>query len=83
MQFVDVLIAVIGAFILAAVADQLTGKRGLFGTSLVSGVGAVCGWFLAVRVFGVAVTGSLAWIPWSMAASAFCLATFFVFRSKR
>ena len=83
MQYLDVIIAILGALALAAIADQLTGKRGFFGTSLVSGVGAICGWFLAVRVFAVATTGDWKWVLWSMSASVICLATFFVFRSKR
>ena len=53
LQHADILIAVLGAFGLAWTADQLTGRRGLFATSLVSGVAAIAGWFLAVRVFAV------------------------------
>ncbi len=83
MQYLDVLAGVIGAVALAWIADLMTGRRGLFATLLVSGVGAVCGWFLAVRVFAVAVTGDWKWLIWSMLASVICLAAFFVFRSKR
>lgn len=83
MQYLDIVVAVLGALALAAVADQLTGKRGLFATSLVSGVGAVCGWFLCVRVFAAATMDDWSWVLWSMAASVLCLATYFVFRSKR
>ena len=39
LQYADIVIAVLGAFALAWTADQLTGRRGLFATSLVSGVG--------------------------------------------
>ncbi len=83
VQYLDVVAAVIGAVALAWIADLMTGRRGLFATLLVSGTGAVCGWFLAVRVFAVAVTGDWKWLMWSMLGSAICLAAFFVFRSKR
>ena len=83
MQYADIVIAVLGAFALASAADQLTGRRGLFATSLVSGVAAVAGWFLAVRVFGVSTMDGWTWVGWSLAASALALATFFLFRNKR
>ena len=53
MQYADIAVASLVAFGLAWIADELAGKRGLIATSLVSGVGAACGWFLGVRVFGV------------------------------
>jgi uncharacterized membrane protein YeaQ/YmgE (transglycosylase-associated protein family) len=62
---------------------MLTGKRGLFATSLVSAVGAVAGWFLAVRVFGASTMDQWTWVWWSMAGSAIALVTFFLFRNKR
>ncbi|NJC42315.1 lysylphosphatidylglycerol synthetase-like protein (DUF2156 family) [Brevundimonas alba] len=83
MQYADIVIAVLGAFVLAWTADLLTGRRGLFATSLVSGVAAVAGWFLAVRVFGVSTMDGWTWVAWSLAASAIALATFFLFRTKR
>ena len=83
MQHADIAIAVLGAFALAWTADQLTGRRGLFATSLVSGVAAVAGWFLAVRVFAVSTMDGWTWVGWSLAASALALATFFLFRNKR
>lgn len=83
MQYAEVIAAVIGALVLAAVADQLTGKRGVFATLLVSGVGALCGWFLAVRVFSVSTLSDWTWVGWAMAGSAVCLIAFFLFRSKR
>ena len=43
LQYADIVVAVLGAFALAWTADQLTGRRGLFATSLVSGVAAVAG----------------------------------------
>ena len=69
--------------LLAAAADLLTGRRGLLATSLVSATGAVCGWFLAVRVFALAITDSWTWVPWAMGGAMFCLLAFFLFRSKR
>ena len=83
LQYADIVIAVLGAFALAWTADQLTGRRGLFATSLVSGVAAVAGWFLAVRVFAVSTMDQWTWVGWSLAASALALATFFLFRNKR
>lgn len=83
MQYADIVIAVLGALALAWLADLFTGRRGLFATSLVSGVAAVAGWFLAVRVFGVSTMEQWDWVLWSMVASAIALIAFFLFRSKR
>lgn len=83
MQYADIAIAVAGGLLLAWIADLLTGRRGLGGTALVSGVGVVCGWFLAIRVFAVSTMDSYAWIPWAMTGSVICLVAFFLFRSKR
>ena len=83
LQYADIVVAVLGAFALAWTADQLTGRRGLFATSLVSGVAAVAGWFLAVRVFAVSTMDGWTWVGWSLAASVIALAAFFLFRSKR
>lgn len=83
MQYADIAIAVLGAFALAWLADLVTGRRGLFATSLVSGVAAVAGWFLAIRVFGVGTMDEWGWVVWSLAASALALGGFFLFRSKR
>ena len=77
------LAAVAGGLLLAWIADLLTGRRGLGGTALVSGVGLLCGWFLAVRVFAVSTMDSWVWIPWSLVGSVVCLVAFFLFRSKR
>ena len=83
MQYADIAAAVLGAFVLAWLADLFTGRRGLFATSLVSGVAAVAGWFLAIRVFGVSTMDEWTWVLWSLAASALALVGFFLFRSKR
>ncbi|GAA0636801.1 transglycosylase [Brevundimonas lenta] len=83
MQYADIVIAVLGAFVLAWLADLTTGRRGLFATSLVSGVGAVAGWFLAVRVFAISTMDQWNWLLWSMAASVLALVAFFLFRNKR
>lgn len=83
MQYAELIAAGIGALILAAIADQLTGKRGFFATLLVSAVGALCGWFLAVRVFAVSALTDWTWVGWAMAGSVICLVAFFLFRNKR
>ena len=83
MQYADIAIAVLGAFILAWLADLVSGRRGLFATALVSGVAAVAGWFLAIRVFAVSTMDEWTWVMWSMIASAVALGAFFLFRSKR
>ena len=83
MQHADILIAVLGAFGLAWATDQMTGRRGLFAASLVSGVAAVAGWFLAIRVFAVSTMDQWTWVGWSLAAAAIGLAAFLLFRSKR
>lgn len=83
MQYAEMIAAVVGVLVLAALADQVTGKRGFFATFLVSSVGAICGWFLAVRVFSVSTLVDWTWVGWAMAGSAVCLAAFFLFRSKR
>ena len=83
LQHADIVIAILGALALAWTADQLTGRRGLFATSLVSGVAAVAGWFLATRVFAVSTMDGWIWVGWSLAASMIALAAFFLFRNKR
>ncbi|WP_292071355.1 transglycosylase [Brevundimonas sp. UBA7534] len=83
MQYLDIVAAAAGGLLLAWIADLLTGRRGLGGTALVSGIGLLCGWFLAVRVFAVSTMDSWVWIPWSLIGSVICLVAFFLFRSKR
>jgi len=83
LPYAEIITAVVGAFLLAWLADSLTGRRGLFATSLVSGVAAVAGWFLAVRVFAVGTMDSWIWVAWSLAGSVLALGAFFLFRSKR
>ena len=83
MPYANIVTAVLGAFVLAWLADLLTGRRGLFATALVAGTGAAAGWFLAVRVFGVATLEQWSWLLWSLIGAAVALAAFFLFRSKR
>ena len=83
MQYADIVIAALGAFFLAWLADALTGRRGLFATGLVSAVGAIAGWFLAVRVFGVSPMEQWGWLLWSMGTAVIALVAFFLFRNKR
>jgi MFS family permease len=83
VQYADVVIAVLAALALAWIADLLTGRRGLVATSLVSATGAICGWFLAIRVFAVVTMDQWSWVGWSIAGSVFCLVAYFLFRNKR
>lgn len=79
----DLIIAVVGALALGLIADQLTGRRGLAATTLVAAVGAICGWFLSIRVFAVSTMDQFGWVGWALAGSIVCLVAFFLFRSKR
>lgn len=83
MPYAQIAAAVAIALVLAGAADMLTGRRGFFAMVLVSGVGAVAGWFLAVRVFGVATSQQWLWLAWSGVAAAVSLCAFFLFRNKR
>ena len=83
MEYADIILAVMGVFALGYAADLLTGRRGLFAASLVSATGAFCGWFLAVRVFGMATMDEIEWIAWSGVGAVLCLITFYLFRNTR
>ena len=83
LPYVEIFVAILGAFALAWLADLVSGRRGLFATSLVSAVAAVGGWFLAVRVFGTSTLNEWTWVMWSLAAATVALGAFFLFRSKR
>ena len=83
MQYADIAAAIAGGLLLAWIADLSTGRRGFGGTSLVSGVGLACGWFLAVRVFAISTMDSWVWVPWALVGSGVCLGAFFLFRTKR
>jgi hypothetical protein len=83
LPYVEIILAVLGAFALSWLADLVSGRRGLFATSLVSAVAAVAGWFLSVRVFGVSTMTEWTWVLWSLTAATLALGAFFLFRSKR
>jgi uncharacterized membrane protein YeaQ/YmgE (transglycosylase-associated protein family) len=83
LEFIDIPVAVVGAFALAWIADQLGGRRGLFGASLVAATGAVCGWFLAVRVFAVGTMDDWAWVGWALGGAAVCLLAYHLARNTR
>ena len=83
MQYADIAAAIAGGLLLAWIADLLTGRRGFVGTSLVSGVGLACGWFLATRVFSVATMQDWLWVAWATAGSVLSLIGYFLFRNKR
>ncbi len=83
LQYADIVLAIGGAFVLAWIADLLTGRRGLFAASLVAFTGAACGWFLAVRVFGASTMDEFGWTLWSGAGSILGLVTYYLFRNTR
>ena len=83
MEYADIVIAVLGVLAIAWIADQLAGRRGFGGASLVSAVGAACGWFLAVRVFGASTMDEFRWVLWSGAGTVLCLITYYLFRNTR
>lgn len=83
VEYADIIIAVAGTLALAWIADQMTGRRGFIATSLAAAVGAVCGWFLAIRVFAVTTMDGYQWVLWALIGAVLCLGAFFLFRSKR
>ena len=83
MEYADIAVAVVGTAIVAWIADLLTGRRGYFGAILVAGVGALCGWFLATRVFAIATLQDWVWVAWALAGSVLSLIGYFLFRNKR
>lgn len=83
LENADVVLAVAGVFALGWIADSLTGRRGLFGASLVSATGAACGWFLAVRVFGTVSMDDLGWTALSGVGAVVSLGLFYLFRNTR
>jgi hypothetical protein len=83
LEYADIVAAAVGVFVVAWIADLLTGRRGLFAASLVSGVGATCGWFLAVRVFSVATMDDVLWTVWAVGGAILGLGAFYLFRNTR
>lgn len=83
MEHADIVVAVVGVFAVAWIADLLTGRRGLFTASLVAATGAACGWFLAVRVFGAATMDDFQWTAWAIGGSVLALIAFYLFRNTR
>lgn len=83
MQHLDIILALLGALTLGWIADLLTGGRGVARTLLASLTGAVCGWFLAVRVFAVHTMDGLGWVIWALAGSVIVLLVYFLTRNKR
>jgi uncharacterized membrane protein YeaQ/YmgE (transglycosylase-associated protein family) len=65
------------------IADLMTGRRGFGGTCLVAAVGALCGWFLAQRVFAIGFITDWNWTLWSVLGAGLSLIAFLLFRSKR
>jgi MFS family permease len=66
LQYADIVVAVLGVLAVAWIADLLSGKRGYFAALLVAGVGAVCGWFLPIRVFAFTTMDGWLWVVWSL-----------------
>ena len=83
LEYADIALALAGAFVLAWIADLLTGRRGLFAASLVALTGTACGWFLAVRVFGASTMDEFGWVLWSGTGTVLGLLTYYLFRNTR
>ncbi len=83
MQYADIVAAVIGVLIIAGIADQLGGKRGFGGALLVATTGAVCGWFLVIRVFATSTMDDWTWVLWATGGAALSLLAYYLFRNKR
>lgn len=83
MQHLDIILAILGALALGWAADLLTGGRGVAKTLLASLTGAVCGWFLSVRVFAAHTMDGLGWTLWALAGSVIVLLVYFLTRNKR
>ena len=78
------LVAMIGIIAFLAFGfDAVTGRRGLAAPLLVALTGALCGGFLAVRVFGVATMDHWPWVLWSVVGAALALGAHFLFRNTR
>jgi uncharacterized membrane protein YeaQ/YmgE (transglycosylase-associated protein family) len=83
LQYADIVAAIVGVLIIAAIADQLGGKRGFGGALLVATVGAVCGWFLIIRVFATSTMDDWNWVLWAMSGAALSLLAYYLLRNKR
>ena len=83
MGNLDIAVAVILTAALAFGLDAVTGRRGLAAPLLVAFTGALCGGFLAVRVFGVATMDQWPWVIWSVVGAALALGAPFLFRHTR
>ncbi|NBW07847.1 MAG: transglycosylase [Caulobacteraceae bacterium] len=83
MQYADIVVAVLGVLAVAWIADLLSGKRGYFAALLVAGVGAVCGWFLPIRVFANTTMDDWLWVACALGGAVFSLIAYYLFRNKR
>ncbi len=83
MDNLDIAAAVLLTAVLAWAFDAVTGRRGLAAPLLVAFTGALCGGFLAVRVFSVATMDQWLWVVWSVVAAALALVAHFLFRNTR
>ncbi len=83
MDNLDIAVAVLLTAALAWGFDAVTGRRGLAAPMLVAFTGALCGGFLAVRVFGVATLDQWPWVIWALGGAILALAAHFLFRNTR
>lgn len=83
MEYADIVIAVAGVLAIAWIADLLRGRRGFGGAVLVAGVGAVCGWFLQIRVLAMTTMDDWTWVVWALIGAALSLVAYYLFRNKR
>ena len=83
LQYADIVIAAVGVLAVSWIADLLGGKRGFGSALLVGAVGAVCGWFLPIRVFAITTMDSWLWVAWALGGAALTLLAYYLFRNKR
>lgn len=83
MDNIDIALAVLLTAGLASGFDAVTGRRGLAAPMLVAFTGALCGGFLAVRVFAVATLDEWPWVIWSIVGAILALSAHFLFRNTR
>lgn len=83
MPYLEILTTLVGVAILGWAGDLVSGRRALPAMIVVALTGAICGAFLALRVFAVVNYDSWIWPMWSFAGAAVSMLVYFLFRNKR